>query len=159
MNPWIIIGFLVALIVTNLGSYHHGRQVEEGIQAQSDLDTERLAAATLKAKQARVDGLALDLARAKAIQSVTDRKINQEVSRYAEITPAADRCTLPGTWRVRHDLAATGELPDPARLVAGDSGKVEDATALETVADNYQDCREWRGQLIGWQRWWGEVNQ
>ncbi len=158
INPWIIIGFLVVLAVTNAGSFLFGRDVEEGEQAQAQLESERLAAAVLARKQNRVDALGVALAKAKADRAVRDRVIIQEVYRYEQVTPAADRCTLPGTWRLRHDLAATGEpTADPARLAAGGAQPVADATALATVADNYVQCRDVIEQVKGWQAWWKEV--
>jgi len=158
INPWIIIGFLVVLAVTNAGSFLFGRDVEEGEQAQAQIESERLAAARLAAKQKRVDALGIKLAKAKAARAGADRVIIQEVYRYEQVTPTADRCTLPGTWRLRHDLAATGEpATDPARLAAGGAHPVADATALATVADNYVQCRDAIEQVKGWQAWWSVV--
>lgn len=158
INPWVIIGFLVVLAVTNAGSFLFGRDVEEGEQAQAQLESERLAAARLAAKQKRVDALGIRLAKAKAARVAGDRVIIQEVYRYEQVTPAADRCNLPGTWRLRHDLAATGEpAADPARLAAGGAQPVADATALATVADNYVQCRDVIEQVKGWQSWWKEI--
>ena len=158
INPWIIIGFFVVLAVTNAGSFLFGRDVEEGEQAQAQLESERLAAAVLARKQRRVDALGVALAKAKADRAGRDRVIIQEVYRYEQVTPAADRCTLPGTWRLRHDLAATGEpAADPARLAAGGAQPVADATALATVADNYVQCRDVIDQVKGWQSWWKEI--
>lgn len=158
INPWVIIGFLVVLAVTNAGSFLFGRDVEEGEQAQAQLESERLAAARLAAKQKRVDALGIRLAKAKAARVAGDRVIIQEVYRYEQVTPAADRCNLPGTWRLRHDLAATGEpAADPARLATGGAQPVADATALATVADNYVQCRDVIEQVKGWQSWWKEI--
>lgn len=158
INPWIIISFIVVLAVTNAGSFLFGRDVEEGEQAQAQLESERLAAAVLARKQRRVDALGVALAKAKADRAGRDRVIIQEVYRYEQVTPAADRCTLPGTWRLRHDLAATGEpAADPARLAAGGAQPVADATALATVANNYVQCRDAIEQLKGWQAWWREI--
>lgn len=158
INPWIIISFIVVLAVTNAGSFLFGRDVEEGEQAQAQLESERLAAAVLARKQRRVDALGVALAKAKADRAGRDRVIIQEVYRYEQVTPAADRCTLPGTWRLRHDLAATGEpAADPARLVAGGAQPVADATALATVANNYVQCRDAIEQVKGWQAWWSTV--
>ena len=158
INPWIIIGFIIVLAVTNAGSFLFGRDVEEGEQAQAQLESERLAAATLAARQKRVNALGVALAKAKADRAGRDRTIIQEVYRYEQVTPAADRCTLPGAWRLRHDLAATGEpATDPARLAAGGAQPVADATALATVADNYVQCRDAIEQVKGWQVWWSAV--
>lgn len=157
INPWVIISFIVALAVSNAGSFLFGKHVEEGEAAQVQLESERLAAALLNRKQKRVDTLGQQLAQAKADRAGRDRIIVQEVYRYEHVTPAADRCTLPGAWRLRHDLAATGESADPARLAAGDAQPVTDAAALGTVAGNYIQCRDAIEQVKGWQAWWSTV--
>lgn len=102
----------------------------------------------------RTDTLATEQSTAAVIQAKKDRIITKEVIRYVDVTPAPDRCTLPGTWRVRHDTAATGEPADPPRLAAGGAAPVADAAALETVADNYAACRLAIEQVKGWQRFW-----
>lgn len=155
MNPWLIIGILVLLATSNAGSFFYGQHVEEAEQAQAQLDTERLAAARLKAKRQQVEALALDLATARAARLTRDRIITQEVTHYVDVTPASDRCTLPGTWRVRHDLAATGGDPVAAGGLAGAPEPVTDAAALDTVAGNYLACRAAIDQVKGWQAWWG----
>lgn len=157
MNPWIIIAIGIAFVVSNASSFFYGQHVEAGEQAQAQLDSERLAAALLKAKQQRIDTLALAQARRNAAQAGRDRIIIQEVTRYVDVTPAADRCTLPGAWRVRHDSAATGDPAEPARLAAGSADPVTDAAALDTVAGNYLDCRAAIEQVKGWQAWWGAL--
>lgn len=157
MNPWIYIVVGIAFVVSNAGSFFYGQHVEEAEAAQAQLETERLAAAVLKLKQVKVAALDLALAKANAARYSRDRIIIQEVARYEHVTPAADRCTLPGAWRLRHDLAATGESADPARLAAGGAAPVTDAAALATVADNYIDCRGAIEQVKGWQAWWAVV--
>lgn len=156
-NPWIIIGFIIVLAVSNASSFLFGQHVEAGETAQAQLESERLATALLNRKQKRVDTLGQQLAQAKADRAGRDRIIIQEVTRYENVTPAADRCTLPGAWRLRHDLAATGEPADPARLAAGDARPVTDAAALGTVAGNYIQCRDAIEQVKGWQAWWSAV--
>lgn len=159
INPWIIIGFLVVLATTNMGSFFYGQHVEEAEAAQAQLESERLQAALMQRKQARVSALDLKLAKARAAQAGRDRTIIQEVFRYEQVTPAADRCTLPGTWRLRHDSAAAGEPPDPARLAAGGTAPIDDAAAIATVASNYIDCRIAIEQVKGWQAWWQAVGE
>lgn len=156
-NPWIIVSFLVVLAVSNAGSFLFGQHVEAGEAAQAQLESERLARALLNRKQTRVNTLGQQLAQAKADRAGRDRIIIQEVYRYEHVTPAADRCTLPGAWRLRHDLAATGEPADSARLADGDAQPVTDAAALGTVAGNYIQCRDAIEQVKGWQAWWGAV--
>lgn len=157
--PWRICLVVLAIGLVFCGGYDFGRHVAQGESAQKQLDQALAYAKEIVARQQVADSLATDLEEARAAQAPKDRIITKEVIRYAEVTPAADRVVLPGTWRLRHDAAATGDPIDPGAgpLAVGEAGPVEDAAALETVADNYQQCREWRDQLNGWQRYYREV--
>jgi len=157
MNPWLILGIAIAFALSNASSFLYGQHVEEAEQAQAQLESERLAKAVLDRKRGQVDALALQLARTRAARAAADRTIIQEVTRYVEVTPVADRCTLPGTWRVRHDLAATGGDPAAAGGPASPADPVTDAAALDTVAANYLACRDAIDQVKGWQAWWERV--
>lgn len=158
--PWALVAIAALTAGAWLAGNIHGHRAEGDHRDAQQMAAERLAEAVREDRRKRVDRLALDLERARAERRVVYRTITQEVDRYVEVTPAADRCTLPGTWRLRHDLAATGQAAaDAARVAAGAAGPVDDAAALATIADNYADCREWREQLVGWQRWWGEVSR
>ena len=156
-SPMMILAVVLLLAVTNASSFFYGQHVEAAEAAQDQLEVERLAAAALKLKASKVAALDSALAKSNAARAGRDRIIIQEVTRYEQITPAADRCTLPGTWRLRHDAAASGTPTDPARLVAGSADPVADAAALTTVADNYIDCRGAIEQVKGWQAWWAAV--
>jgi hypothetical protein len=60
-------------------------------------------------------------------------------------------CGLSPGWRVLHDAAASGELPqDPAGAVAAAS-PVDEAAAAETVARNYEIARETAARLLALQ--------
>lgn len=159
-GPYRVLAAALAAGAIWLHGNLHGHRAEFNARAAADLAAERLAEALAADKRKRIDRLALDLEHARAQRHVVYRTITQEVARYVDVTPAADRCTLPGTWRLRHDLAAAGQTAaDAARVAAGAAGPVADAAALGTVADNYATCREWREQLVGWQRWWDEVSR
>ncbi len=142
------------LITLLLGAYQHGRHVKAGEVAEE----QRQQLATIKRlqeeRQAKADELALLNAARRAEAAPREKLITKEVLRYVDVTPPADRCTLPGTWRVRHDAAARGMplTPDAGSLALGSDGPVEDATALETVAENYAAARECAEKLAGWQR-------
>lgn len=154
------LGAVLLALAGSVTGYIHGRNVEAGERAKTDLAADRLAEALAADKRRRVAALSDQLERARGERRIVERIITREVARYVEVTPASARVDLPGTWRLRHDAAATGTpLADPARLADAAAGPVGDAAALATVADNYADCREWREQLVGWQRWWGEVSR
>lgn len=106
------------------------------------------------------DSLSAENETLRAVQAPKERIVTREVLRYVEVTPPDRRVVLPGTWRVRHDAAAAGALPEsPATgpLADGTGGTPEadpvpDNVALETVADNYRACRENTAKLEAWQR-------
>lgn len=148
MNPWLFI--LPITFAIGLGAGWSLRGDHE--------DAKRLAGYVQSVEkreqtQQAVDALATDQAADIAQQAVKDRVITREVIRYVQVTPAADRCTLPGTWRVRHDAAATGDPGESAELAAGAAEPVADDTALATVAENYTACRGYIEQVAGWQAW------
>lgn len=153
MNPWIILGLFVALALSAASGWRlRGDHEAAKLHAQAVAYAEEI-----QRRQAAADTLAADLSAERERRIPKARTIIKEVVRYETLVPAARRCDLDGAWRLLHDAAATGEPADPARLAAGDAERVADAAALETVAENYADCREWRAGLIGWQRWWREA--
>lgn len=146
--------FLVSLL---MGSYLFGRHTMAGDVAIEQRDNERLASAQLALKQRRVDALSAAHEAAQAIQRPKDRIIYREIIKYETTVPADRRCFLDGAWRVLHDSAATGQPADPARLAAGAAESITDATALETVGENYNRCRDAIDQVTGWQAWYAIV--
>jgi hypothetical protein len=129
-------------------------------EAARDLDAVSVAIEQKDAAQSAVDQLDGAQATEQAARTVKDRIITREVIRYVEITPPESRCALPGSWRVQHDAAATGEpATDPAGLAAGAADSVTDAAALETVAENYSRCRAAIEQVRGWQQWWQRIGK
>ena len=58
---------------------------------------------------------------------------------------------LPGSFRVFHDAAAAGVLPDPAGVA--DAAPVDPQAVAGTVADNYGTCHETAEQLTALQDW------
>lgn len=157
MNPYLILAALVAILASGGGGFFYGKHVESAESRSSQLDIALAYANEIVAKQGVNDKLSADLESERAKQQPKDRIITKEVMRYVEVTPPADRVVLPGTWRVRHDAAATGEPADSSVMAVGAGDPVKDATVLETVADNYAGCRETIGKLAGWQRWWADV--
>lgn len=160
MNPLYKAAIAVLLSVGIFGGgYAFGRHVKTGEVAQEKLDIAVAYAGEVEKQQDRADKLSADLAATREAQAPKDRIITKEITRYVQVTPPEQRCTLPGTWRLRHDAAATGMPIDAGtEPVAADSAApVEDAAALETVGDNYAACRDAIDKVIGWQRYWREV--
>lgn len=151
----VLIPLLVICVLATLshgGAYFMGRASLD----QQRLDDAIAYAGEIVAQQGRADTLAADLETERAKRIPKNRTITREVIRYVELPPDR-RCTLDPAWRLLHDAAATGEPPDAARVATGQAEPVEDAAALESVAGNYEQCRDYIAQLEGWQRWWDEV--
>lgn len=157
MNPYLIIGAICLLGLSHAGMFAYGQHVQQAETALAEQDARTVAAAEKEALQAAVVQLSTELEAARAAQRPRDRIITREVVRYAQLPPDR-RCALDGAWRVLHDAAATGN-PDPVAtgLAADQARPVADATALDTVAGNYQTCRELIKQVQGWQAWWNTV--
>lgn len=145
---------LLCLAIGALVGGWSGWVLRGGIEDAKRLKAVQAGIAKTAEGKAKGDELGARQAQAQANQAAKNQIITKEVIRYVEVTPAADRCTLPGTWRVRHDAAATGEPTEPASLAHGATDPVTDAAALETVADNYASCRHAIEQVTGWQSWW-----
>ncbi len=74
-----------------------------------------------------------------------------EIVREVEKLVSADSCPLPGGFRVLHDAAASGSLPDDPAGVAAIAAPVEAPAAAETVAGNYAACLANAAQLTALQ--------
>jgi len=75
----------------------------------------------------------------------------QTIIKEVPVYVPADSPALPGGFRLLHDAAATGQLPDAAGST--DAPAVPAQDAAETVAGNYLTCRENAEQLIALQAW------
>ncbi len=156
---WAVIA--LAAIGLSLTLYTHGRHVAQGEVAAAQRDIALAYAAEIVSQQATADQLATALATQRAAQAPQDRIIKQEVIRYVTHTPPADRCLLPGPWRLLHDAAATGQPPAPQAgpLATRTADPIADTTALETIESNYAACRTDQAKLEGWQRRYRALEQ
>lgn len=75
----------------------------------------------------------------------------QTIVRQVPVFVPAGSCDLPGGFRVLHDAAAQGSVPDPAG--AADAAPVPAQAAAATVVDNYGTCRETAERLTSLQQW------
>ena len=82
-------------------------------------------------------------------QTIT-QTIEKEVVRYV---PAAADAVLPFGWRVLHDAAAAGALPEAPAGADVASPSVTASAAARAVVGNYGLCHETRLQLEGLQDW------
>lgn len=84
--------------------------------------------------------------RVKDIQVVTETII-KEVPVYVPL----DSPPLPGGFRLLHDAAASGEVPNPAALPDAAPATAQDVAA--TVSANYGTCRLYAARVKGWEEW------
>lgn len=82
----------------------------------------------------------------KDIQVVTET-ITKEVPVYVRPTDPP----MPAGFRVLHDAAARGEIPDPAAIADAAAAPAQDVAA--TVAENYGTCRLYAARVKGWEAW------
>lgn len=80
------------------------------------------------------------------IRYVTVTQI-KEVDRYVSVND----CPMSGSFRVFHDAAAEGKIPDPASRANAPTATTRDVAL--TVAENYGICRETAERLTGLQEW------
>ena len=144
---------LLALSIFGSGYLKGAASVRADI-AQEKLEIALAYAKEIVANQGVADGLADENAKLRSAQEPKDRLITKEITRYVQVTPRADRCTLPGTWRLRHDAAATGTpiTPETRPVAVGTGNPVEDTTALEIIGENYLTCRDAIAKVAAWQR-------
>lgn len=79
--------------------------------------------------------------------AVVTETITKEVPVYVPL----DSPALPGGFRVLHDAAARGQVPDPAAIPDAASASAQDVAA--TVAENYGACRLYAARVKGWEDW------
>lgn len=150
--PQIAVALAVLLIVG--GTYRAGVVHERNRQTAAAAEQRELRLRVEQRLRAETDRLAADLEAARAQRQVVTRTITKEVPRYVrEPAPTcADAGLHSGGFRVLHDAAAAGVVPDPARVA--DAPAVGAAAAAGTITDNYAACLDWRAQVIGWQQWY-----
>ncbi len=80
--------------------------------------------------------------------------IHEEGKTITKLVPhyiPAGTCELPGGFRVLHDAAVTGTIPEaPGRV---DEAPVPVETAAITITENYTTCREAIADLEGMRTW------
>lgn len=151
-----IVGALAVLLIVG-GTYRAGVVHERDRQALAAAQQRELRLRVEERLRAETDRLAADLEAARDQRQVVTRTITREVPRYVrEPAPqCADAGLHAGGFRVLHDAAAVGVVPDPARVASAPA--VGAADAAGTIADNYAACLDWRAQVIGWQQWYSTV--
>ncbi len=151
MSVWVGLASAVALAMAIFAIDHNGyRRGSEAVKVE--WQKERVAyIAALQKEQARqaqmVEKVVIEYRdRVKIVKEKGD-EIVKLVPQYVRTS-----CVLPGAWRVLHDSAASGGVPeDPAGAIAA-ADTVESLAALETVAANYTACHENAARLTALQQ-------
>ena len=149
-----IVGALAVLLIL-VGTYRAGVVHERDRQALAAAQQRELRLRVEERLRAETDRLAADLEAARAQRQTITRTIREKVTQYVPFTNPDCPGGAPGGFRVLHDAAAAGVVPDPARVA--DAAPADLAAVAGTVADNYAACLDWRAQVIGWQQWYSTV--
>ncbi len=153
---------LISAILLCLAGYQYGAA---RVQARWDAERQRttLAVATTQTAQAQattrvvtqyVDRIQTVRERGKTIVKEVPIYVPSTVSPVPSVTSgphAGCDCSLPGGFRVLHDAAAIGTLPQPTAIADAPSVSAQDVAA--TVADNYLTCHVNAEQLSALQQW------
>ena len=140
-SVWIGIAAALALMAAiwaiDRNGYHRGVETEHAERMK-----ERAAYADALAKEKERQATVVE----RVVVEYRDRvkvvkEKGDEVVREVEKLVPADACPLPGGFRVVHDAAASGDLPEDPAGAAAAAAPVEAAAAAETVASNYAICR------------------
>ena len=120
------------------------------VQARWDAATGTQAVAVVTVKQRQAEA---------TVQVVTQyvdrvhtvREVGQTIIKEVPVYVPADSPALPGGFRLLHDAAARGELPDATGAADAPAVPAQDLAA--TLAANYLACRENAEQLTALQGW------
>jgi hypothetical protein len=145
-SVWIGLVAAIALLSGIWWLDHNGYERGASV-VQAEFDAYRVAAEEAlqkeRARQARVvEKVVVEYRdRVKIVKEKGD-----EIIKEVPVLVHGD-CNLTGGWRVLHDAAATGSLPDDPGRAAAAADPVEDTAAAETVAGNYAICRADQARL------------
>lgn len=145
-----VLGVTIATIAFSFGyvagltkSQKEITQMRADVIATQKFHDAEMARAAVKNRQ-----LEADLKKRKVkIETVTN-----EIVREIPVLVTGD---LPDGWVRVHDAAVLSTAPQESFRAAGG---VAAAQAAEVVVKNYGECHTWRDRLLGWQKWYGEVN-
>lgn len=150
-SVWFGLGAALALIAGAWALDHHGYErgaADVHIAWSLEHEAMQKALDVERARQAQVVE--------KVVVEYRDRvKIEKEkadaITQYVPIMVDRD-CTLSGGFRVLHDAAATGALPEDPAGVARAAAPVEAPAVATTVAENYATCRADQARLTALQQ-------
>lgn len=115
LNPWTILGVLLASLGLAVGGFLEGRKFEEGIAARANLVAEQAFQQAYEAQAGRYNVAAAKLEEAKAKRRVVERTITKEVDRVVEKPVYRNVCLDADGLRVANDALAGEVSADPAQ--------------------------------------------
>jgi hypothetical protein len=145
---WAAIG-LLAISLFGAGWIKRG-QHDESIRLE---EVGKAAIATIHLARAR-DRITTVVETKYLPQIEREKVVTQTITKEVRVYVPTSTPDLPGGFRVLHDDAAQGLIPDPARIADAAAVAAEDVAG--TVAENYGTCRVDKTRLAGLQKW---VNQ
>ena len=147
LNParWLMLLALALALWAGYAAWAHHQQGIGYDRAQAEYAKQAQHADTTRAAVAPV----VEAAHKKAVEKIVviTETILKEVPAYVKDTD----CPMPGGFRVLHNAAAHGEVPDPARIA--DAASVPAAAVATTVATNYGTCHQVAQRLTDLQGW------
>jgi hypothetical protein len=149
--PWRLIALAAIAASLAIGGCQFG---EQRVQAKWDAEKSATTLQAARTEVAQTEATTQVVTKyVDRIQVVRERgnDIVKEVPIYVPNPSDPAACALPGGFRVFHDAAAQGELPDPAKRVDAAAVTAQDVAA--TVADNYATCNANTEQLKALQEW------
>ena len=137
---WIGLALVAALAFSHGWAYRSGRAA---VRAEY----------TAQAENANVARAVITppIVKKEAAAQVRIRTVTQTIIKEVPVYVKATDCPMPGGFRVLHDAAADGQLPDAARIPDAATVPAQDVAA--TVADNYGTCQQTATRLSGLQEW------
>jgi len=144
---WIGLALIAAGWVYGHTRYNAG---QADVQAKWDASVEK-GKAEIARLQAQANRISTKIETKYLTRVETIRGATQTIVRQVPVFVPAGSCELPGGFRVLHDAAAQGSVPDAARIP--DAAPVPAQAVAGTVADNYGTCHETGERLIELQDW------
>lgn len=108
-------------------------------------------AAQAKAVDAQREAVSAPIVAKEAAAQVQIRTVTKTLIEKVPIYVKADDCAMPAGFRVLHDAAAVGKIPDPARIA--DAAAVPAQEVAGTLTENYGLYFETSERLRGLQEW------
>ena len=145
LGQWLLYGaFFFSLVLGYFAWQHHQRDI-----GRDEMRAE-YAAKAAESDAKRADSSTEIAPKAEAAQErirTVFKTIVKEIPTYVSIND----CPMSPGFRVFHDAAANGQLPDPTRIADAESAAAD--TVANTVADNYQTCHATAARLHALQSW------